>query len=245
MIFFNNIALEQVAPVKIVDIHVSPISMTVQARQRPVAWGADFVRLTGGSRTINIDFALLTMNRDERQNQLAAITQWAASDTPGKLMLPNRRDAYLECICTGLPEPSLRQWWESKLRLTFKTFDNPYWTSITEKSIHFGNEFIVLGTAPPLMRLEGTVDSAIATNEYFVVAPGRDENGYEVMYFTQIPAGDLKIDLNHQTAAVGNVSIMNYYTFSSSFLRPHTGKLYFFCSSAYVNCSTKWRERWQ
>lgn len=125
MIVFNGVALEQVAPVKIVDIRVAPISMSVTARQRPVRWGADFVRVTGGSRTVSIEFALLTDDRETRQNQLAAITRWARSDTPGRLTLPNRRGAYLEAICTALPEPSLRQWWESKLRIVFTTYDNP------------------------------------------------------------------------------------------------------------------------
>ncbi len=232
MIVFNGVALEQVAPVKIVDIRVSPIAMTVAARQRPVRWGADFVRIMGGSRTVGIEFALLTDDRDTRQNQLAAITRWARSEAPGTLTLPNRRGACLEVLCTALPEPSLRQWWESKLRIVFTTYDNPYWTSLEEKSAPCGDSFMVLGDAPPLMRIERTLSTAASSQTY--------SNGNESMTFSQIPAGNLTIDLNRQTAALaGSGSIMAYYTFTSSFLIPRTG--------AQIISGTgtvKWRERW-
>ena len=232
MIVFNGVALEQVAPVRIVDVRVSPIAMTATTRQRPVTWGADFVRLTGGSRTVSIEFALLTMDRETRQNQLAAITRWARSDTPGKLTLPNRRGAYLEAICTALPEPSLRQWWESKLRIVFTTYDNPYWTSVEEKSVACGTAFVVLGDAPPLMRIERNLSSS-ATNQTY-------SNSKESMTFTEIPYGSLTIDLNRQTAAIeGTGSIMEYYTFSSSFLIPRIG-----AQTIAGTGTVKWRERW-
>ena len=231
MITFNGVALEQVAPVKIVDIRVSPIQMTATARQRPVTWGADFVRMGGGSRTVAIEFALLTDDRETRQAQLAAITSWARSDAPGKLMLPNRRGVSLEAICTALPEPSLRHWWESKLRIVFTTYDNPYWTSVGEKSVACGTAFAVLGDAPPLMRIENTFSSAASNQSY--------SNGSETMTFSTIPAGNLVIDLNRQTAAVGTSSIMSYYAFASSFIIPKTG------SQTITGTGTvKWRERW-
>jgi len=231
MIIFNGTALEQVAPVKVVDILVSPIQMTATARQRPVAWGADFVRMTGGSRTVSIEFALLTQDRETRQNQLAAITRWARSDAPARLELPNRRGVYLETICTGLPEPSLRQWWESKLRLVFTTYDNPYWTAIDEKSVACGTQFAVLGDAPPLMRIERTSDTAAGNRTW--------NNGTESMTFFSIPAGEMVIDLNRQTAAVNGTSIMNQYQFGSSFLVPRKG-----IQTITGYGTVKWRERW-
>ena len=235
MILFNGTALEQVAPVKIVDILVSPIQMTAIARQRPVTWGADFVRLTGGSRTVSIEFALLTDDREVRQQQLRAITRWARSDTPGKLMLPNRRGMYLEAICTALPEPSLRQWWESELRIVFTTYDNPYWTSVGEKSIACGTTFVVTGDAPPLMRIERTLSEA-ATNQKYKL----DSNQ---ITFSEIPAGDLVVDLNRQTAAVTSGStttnIMANYTFTSNFPIPRTGSQKITGTGTVI-----WRERW-
>lgn len=232
MILFNGIALEQVAPVKIVDILVSPIQMTATARQRPVTWGADFVRMTGGSRTVSIEFALLTDNRDTRQAQLLEITRWARSDAPGRLEIPNRRGVYLEAICTALPSPSLRQWWESKLRIVFTTFDNPYWTSIGEKSVACGTQFAALGDAPPLMRIERTLAAAASNQTY--------GNSSESMTFSTIPAGNMVIDLNRQTAAVGNTNIMQYYAFGSSFLLPRTG-----IQTITGTGTVKWRERWE
>lgn len=231
MIVFNGVALEQTAPVKIVDILVSPIQMTAVARQRPVTWGADFVRLAGGSRTVSVEFALLTDDREVRQQQLAAIARWARTDAPKRLQLPNRRGAYLEAVCTALPEPSLRQWWESKLRLVFTTFDNPFWTSAEEKSAACGTAFTVLGDAPPLMRIERTL-SASASNQTY-------GNGEQSMTFSTIPAGGLVIDLNRQTAAVGGTSIMANYAFGSSFLLPKTGT-----QTITGTGTVKWRERW-
>jgi hypothetical protein len=232
MIVFNGVALEQVAPVKIVDILVSPIQMTAVSRQRPVTWGADFVRMSGGSRTVSIEFALLTDNRDARQAQLQEITRWARSDTPGKLEIPNRRGVYLEAICTALPEPSLRQWWESKLRIVFTTYDNPYFTSSTERSVACGTPFIALGDAPPLMRIENTFSSDASNQTY--------GNGSESMTFSTIPAGDMVIDLNRQTAAVGTTNIMQYYAFGSSFLIPRAGT-----QTITGTGTVKWRERWE
>jgi hypothetical protein len=232
MIVFNGVALEQVAPVKVVDILVSPIQMTAVARQRPVTWGADFVRMSGGSRTVSIEFALLTDNRDARQAQLQEITRWARSDTPGKLEIPNRRGVYLEAICTALPEPSLRQWWESKLRIVFTTYDNPYFTSSTERSVACGTPFIALGDAPPLMRIERTLSGAASNQTY--------GNGSESMTFSTIPSGDMVIDLNRQTAQVGATNIMQYYSFGSSFLIPRAGT-----QTITGTGTVKWRERWE
>lgn len=232
MIVFNGVALEQVAPVKVVDILVSPIQMTAVARQRPVTWGADFVRMSGGSRTVSIEFALLTDNRDVRQAQLQEITRWARSETPGRLEIPNRRGVYLEAICTALPEPSLRQWWESKLRIVFTTYDNPYFTSSTERSVACGTPFIALGDAPPLMRIERTLSSAASNQTY--------GKGSESMTFSTIPSGDMVIDLNRQTAAVGTTNIMQYYAFGSSFLLPRAGT-----QTITGTGTVKWRERWE
>lgn len=235
MIVFRGKALEQVAPVRIVDILVSPIRMTATARQRPVTWGADFVRMTGGSRTVSIECALLTENRDVRQRQLQEITRWARSDAPARLEIPNRRGVYLEAICTALPEPSLRQWWESKLRIVFTTYDNPFWTAIEEKSAACGTQFVVLGDAPPLMRVERAMSSSVHSMTY--------ANGQESMTFsgiTLLSSGTAEIDLNRQTAKIGSNSLMRYYEFGSTFLIPRIG------TQTITGTGTiKWRERWE
>lgn len=236
MIVFNGVALEQVAPVKIVDVRISPIQMSATARQRPITWGADFVRLGGGSRTVAIEFALLTQNRAYRQSQLDAIVKWARTDEPKKLSISERPGQYLEVICTGLPEPSLRQWWESKLRVVFTTYDNPYWTATSEKSVACGTAFNVLGDAPPLMQIKRTLSAAVASRQTY-------GNGVQSMSFSQIPAGNLVIDLNRQTAAVtsGNTTtnIMQYYTFGSAFIIPKCGTQTISGTGTVV-----WRERW-
>ena len=233
MITFNGISLESVAPVKVEDIRVSPIQLSAVARQRPVRFGSEFVRITGGNRTVTISFALHTMDMAQREKQLRAIVKWARSDRPGRLMLPYRDNVYLECACTSLPEPSTRQWWESKLALVFTTFDNPYWTATYEKSIACGTAFTVLGDAPPLMQIKRTVSGSAASNQAYT-------DGTDTMTFSTIPVGNMVIDLNSQTAAVGTDSIMQYYTYASTFIQPHTGT-----QTITGTGTVYWRERWE
>lgn len=233
MIIYDGIALEDVAPVKIEDVRVSSIPISATARQRPVTWGADFVRITGGSRTVTITFGLLTMDTDERAAELSRITAWARKTEPKKLRLPWRTGKYLECICTTLPDPSARQWWESKLRIVFTTYDNPYWTADDAKTASCGSTpFAVMGDAPPLMQITRTLTDA-ATNQAYV-------GGGRTMTFSNIPAGNLVIDLNKQTAAVSGTSIMSNYAFGSRFIRPQTGAQTITGTGTVV-----WRERWE
>ena len=231
-IYFNSVAMDTVAPVKIIDVHVSPINLSPVSRPRPVVFGADFVRLQGGTRTVTISFALLTNNITTRQTQLRALTAWARSDTPKQLTLPWHENLYLECLCTALPDPSTREWWESPLTIQFTTFDNPYWTSTTEKSEACGTAFTVAGSAPPLMRITRTLSDAATDQSY--------SDGTDTMTFSTIPAGDMVIDLNRQTAAVGSSSIMQYYTYASTFIVPATGT-----HTITGTGSIAWRERWE
>lgn len=232
MIYFDGRALETVAPVKIDDIRVSPIQLNVISAQRPIQSGADFVRINGISRTVTITFALLTNDITIRQQQLQAITEWARSDEPKRLMLPYHGNVYLECICTQLPAPSTRQWWESQLSLTFTTFDNPFWTSTEEKSEACGTAFYVNGDAPPLMQIRNTFASSASNAAY--------SDSTNTMTFSTIPAGDMVIDLNRQTAAVGSTSIMQYYSYASHFILPQTGT-----HTITGTGTVYWRERWE
>lgn len=231
MIYFNNTALESVAPVKVEDVRVSPVQINVTARQRPISGGAEFVRVHDGSRTATITFALLTNDRATRQRQLREITKWARTSTPGKLQLPYF-DGYLECFCTALPEPSLRQWWESRLTITFTTFNNPYWNSLSERTAQCGTQFSVMGDAPPLMRITTRINAADTDLTF--------SDGTNSMTFEGLPAGDMALDLNRQTATIGNASAMPYYTYNSTFIIPKTG-----AQTISGSGSVFWRERWE
>ena len=231
MITFNGIALEGVAPVMVEDIRVSPIEISPTVRQRPITWGAEYVRNHGNERTIAITFALLTMNRDQRAQQLMDITRWARSDKPAPLTLPNYHDMHIDCLCTSFPEPSTRQWWESKLRLVFTAYE-PYFVSNSERSVACGTAFSTYGDAPPLVQIRHTAGSATTNRTY--------TDGTNTMTFTNIPAGNLVIDLNRQTAAVGDTSIMQYYSFTSKFIAPHVGT-----QTISGQGTVYWRERWQ
>lgn len=216
MIVFDGVSFNSVAPVKVEDIRVSPISYSPMVRARPIRFGSDFVRMGGGERTVAITFALPVMNNVLRNEYLNNIRRWAKSDKEYVLELPTDPNNCLTCVCTAKPEPSTRQWWESKLRLTFTCYSNPYWTSKAQKSVSCGTSFTVLGDAPPLMQIKRTVSGSSVSNQSY-------SNSVQTMTFITIPVGDMVIDLNNQTAAVGNNSIMQYYQPSGSFIIPKTG----------------------
>ena len=233
MIVFDGVSLNSVTGVEIEDVFVSPISYEPATRSRAIAAGSEFIRNRAGTRTISITFGLLDDNMVSRQNALMAISQWAKSDQEYRLDLPGHPDHYLMAVCTSKPEPSLRQWWESKLRLVFTCYENPYWNAKAEKAVNCGSDFFVLGDAPPLMRLERTVSGSAASNQSYGL------NGNTITFST-IPVGDMVIDLDRQTAVVGNTSIMQYYNINSKFLIPKTGK-----QKVTGTGIVKYRERWQ
>lgn len=233
MIVFNGITLESVAPVKIEDIRVNPIQYNPVVRPRAIRYGSEFVRMGGGTRSVSITFAVLDSNRINRHESLMNISAWAKTDKEYVLELPDAPNLFLKCVCTSKPEPSTRQWWENKLRLVFTCFDNPYWTSKAEKSVACGTQFNVLGDAPPLMRIERTVSGSAASNQSY-------SNSVQTMTFSSIPVGNMVIDLNKQTAAVGSSSIMEYYAPSGAFIIPRTG-----VQTISGTGTVKYRERWE
>jgi phage-related protein len=231
MIIFNGVAMPDVA--KVEDVQPSAIPRTPQARQRPIRFGADYVRMGGGQRTVTITFSVLTNDPDMRQMHIDLVNTWAHSDGEGKLELPGHPGRYLQCICTQYASASVWKWWEKGLTLVFTCFDNPFWTDIVEKSAPCGTEFIALGTAHdgPLMQIRRTLTDPAQDQTY--------SNGAESMTFANIPAGELVIDLNRQTAAVDGVSIMQHYAFDSQFLLPQNGK-----QTITGTGTVYWRERW-
>lgn len=232
MIVFNGVSINSVANVSIEDIRVSPIAYNPVARPRAVRFGAEFVRMGGGTRTVTVSLAVLDNNMVTRQEAFLNLAKWARSDAEYMLELPQDPNKYLMCVCTSKPDPSTRAWWENKLKLVFTCFDNPYWTSKAEKSVACGTQFNVLGDAPPLMRIERTLGSSASNQSY--------SNGSETMTFSTISSGNMVIDLNNQTAKVGNSSIMQYYQPSGNFIIPKTGT-----QTITGTGTVKYKERWE
>ena len=230
MIIFSGKDLENVAPVSIDDIKVNPIQTTPVARQR-AEFGQDYIRMQGATRTIVVTFALLIHDLDERFQYLEAIKEWAKPFEEGILQLPMYDGKHFDVRCTGYPEPSYKQWYESKLRLVFTTFENPYLTSDSEIRAACNTPFSIGGTAPPLIQITRKLTSKVANQTY--ASNGRS------MEFTQIPAGNLLIDLNKETAEVGGASIMQYFTKTSRFIKPKTGNM-----TVTGNGTVIYRERW-
>ena len=231
MITFDGIDICSIAPVKIEDIRVSPVVLSPLARDRSITGGAQFVRMRDGTRTVAVTFALLVDDPVRRAALFNDLRKWAKRDKEYKLEIAYMPDVYLEAVCTGFPEPSVRQWWESKLRLTFTCFDNPYWTAKAERTAECGRSFVVGGDAPPLMRIEQTFSTSVGMQSY--------SDGIKTMTFSAIPAGHMVIDLNRQIATVNGASIMQYYTFTSKFLNPRAG-----AQTITGSGTIKYRERW-
>lgn len=229
---YDGVDIRSVADVKIEDIRVSPIQYSPVSRPRAIDAGSVFVRNKCGTRTVAVTFALLKQDRAARQAALMALSQWAKTDKEYKLEIPGHLDHYLMAVCTAKPEPSLRVWWESKLRIVFTCFDNPFWNDTSEKSVACGTSFYVLGDAPPLMRIERTL-AANASNQSYGL-------GGNTITFSTIPAGDMVIDLNNETAKVGSNSIMQYYNVNSKWLQPAVGT-----QTVTGTGTVKYRERWQ
>ena len=214
MIQYDGVDLTDIVPVQIEDIHVSPIQLNPVARQRAVAWGADFVRMGGGIRKVTVTFALLESDIDERAGFDQDLRDWAKTDKEYVLQLPQFPNRHLEAVVTQLPDMSYRKWWENKLVIEFTCFNNPYWTSNELVSVPCGTVFNVGGSAVPLMTIER--NGAKLTNPTYA---SRDAS----MMFTEIPAGALVIDLNRQTAAIGKTSIMDKYKVASTWISPKVG----------------------
>lgn len=224
MIIYNGIDIISVASVKIVDIQVSGIDFSQVVRQKSVSSGAVFVRNRAASRTVTVTFALLKQDRVSRQAALDAIKSWAKTDKEYKLELAGHPDRYLMAVCTDHPSPSLRQWWEGKLRLVFSCFSDPYWIDKLEKTVSCGTSFTVLGDTEPIMTI-----SASGTS---FSLDGR------TMSFSSVPSGSV-IDLNNQTAYNGTSSIMQGYISTSKWLIPRTGS-----QTISGSGTIRYRERW-
>lgn len=237
MIVYDGVSLNSIANVKIEDIRVSPIQYDEITRPRAIRGGSVFIRSRAGTRTIAITFALLDDNKINRQAALMAVSGWAKNDREYRLELPGHPLHYLMAICTGKPEPSLRQWWEGKLRLVFTCYENPFWNAKFEKSVSCGTAALVMGNAEPLMRIERSVTGSAASNQSYAL------DG-KTMTFSTIPVGKMTIDLNNQLAYSENggtvTDLMQYYDVTGKFLIPRTGS---------VNISgtgtVYFRERWQ
>ena len=232
MIIFNGVEMTDVAPVKIDDIQVSPISLSPVSRSRAIEWGADFVRMGGGTRTVTVSFALLEEAYADREKHLQALRDWAKTDREYTMELPHFENRHLECVCTAHPDTSYRKWWENRLRFVFTCFNNPYWTSNQLIEVPCGQNFSIGGSAQPLITIERTGVTGL-TNQTYSGMGGS-------MQFSQIPAGTLTIDLNRQTAAIGKTSIMRYYVPTSTWIVPKVA------ANQVINGAgtVKYRERW-
>jgi hypothetical protein len=82
------------------------------------------------------------------------------------------------------------------------------------------------------MQVRRTLSSAASNQSY--------GDGVNTMTFTTIPAGNMVIDANEQTAVVGNNSIMQYYKPAGAFIVPKVGT-----NNITGTGTVYYRERWE
>lgn len=232
MILYDGVDIRSVANVRIEDIRVSAIQYAPVARARSIDGGSVFVRNRCGTRTVTVTFAILSEKVSVRQADLAAISAWAKSDKEYKIEIIGHDNSYLTGICTSKPDPSTRQWWESKLRLVFTCYDNPFWTSNEEKSVACGTQFTVFGDAQPLMRIVKRRTSSASNQAY--------SNGTNTITFSSVPSGDMVINLNQETARVDSTNLMPNYLATSRWIVPNTGT-----QTITGDGTVIYRERWE
>ena len=81
------------------------------------------------------------------------------------------------------------------------------------------------------------------TIERRLITPAMNQSyisGNQVMQFSQIPAGNMVIDLNRQTAAIGGGSFMRYFVPTSQFITPAVGGRQRIAGVGTI----RYRERW-
>ncbi len=231
MLFFNDVSISSFPGLMVEDIRVSPIQYAPLARQRPIRFGAEFVRISGGSRTVAVTFAVLEQDREARAMLLMDVRKWARSVDIGKLQVTGYPDMHLMAGCTEFSEHSSRQWWEDSLKVVFTAYE-PYWLSDDEKSVPCGTDVLIAGSAPPKMRIVRTLSSAASNQSW--------SDGTDTITLSSVPAGRLTIDLDRQTIDVDGQSVMSGFTFGSSFIRPKIGQMNISGAGTVI-----WQERWE
>lgn len=217
MILFDDIDLCSLAPVKVVDVMVGEVKTKAVSRERPLQGGVDFVRATPTTRTISIQFALLQSDITERESYLSAVRSWAHPGTAGKLVVPSRPSQYIVAVCKGLPEPSSRQWWEDRLKVTFTAYD-PFFRSLGSHNVPAGQSTFVTGNAPPLAVLTKTVQAGAQT-----ITASDGERTLSIS--GTLEAGVVTVDLWSETvthSTMGNID--HLVTFTSRFPSVGTGQ---------------------
>ena len=228
---FDDIDLCTVAPVKVVDIAVGQVKQNVITSPRPLRPGQTYVRATYASRVISVQFALLISTAIEREEALQAIRAWAHPGTPGELTVDSRPGQAITAVCTGLPEASMRQWWEDKLKVTFTAYE-PLFYDQAERTAASGVSVYVIGNAPPQAYLTASVSEG---NQTLTITDGTRTMTLK----GQMSEGEVHVDLEHQTvrhSVDGDLSAL--LTLTSRYPEVHAGE------NTITGATLHYRPRW-
>ncbi|NCC69430.1 MAG: hypothetical protein EOM14_14810, partial [Clostridia bacterium] len=109
MVKFNDISLEDIAPVEILNITVSKPELIITRIEKPTGNGSRFVRRQYGPRYVTIDFVLPVEDAEERAAYMSAIMEWADSDEPAALKL-QKHAGYLMANLYEASDDTDRDW---------------------------------------------------------------------------------------------------------------------------------------
>lgn len=206
-IYFNEIQMQTVAPVKIIDIVIGAPEVLTVAKERPLRDGALYVRRTRGTRSIGITFTLLEQNPAQRRQYIHALTEWAQSQTPQKLRLCTEPLGYLNAVCTSYPTQSSNEYWEP-LKMTFTAFDPYFHGPEIVQAVNM--PVLVKSSDAPSIKIVQQINSPL-TN------PAWTMNAESLTLVGTVGVGELIIDFDKQTITLNGASLMSQLTIGSVF----------------------------
>ena len=122
----NGIALSSLNPnILVLDIkHQSadPQTETYSVGKRN---GSRIYRRYYESCSVTILFEIHEYNVWERQSICNAVSAWAKNG--GKLETSDRKDQFLQCVCTSFPKVESAKRWTNELSITFTAYAFPFW----------------------------------------------------------------------------------------------------------------------
>ena len=159
MIEFNGQSISDIAPVKILNVAVSSPKPSVIARPIARKDGQVPVYRTNTTRTVTVTFNLLSQEQEQRVWWIERLNSWLSPRDERPLTMKKYPEVYLNVICTGTPDLTLRDWSEVHT-IQFTAYD-PYFTATHEKTARVNDAFVVTGTQTPKLRI--TFDGGAST----------------------------------------------------------------------------------
>lgn len=238
MVKYNSRSLEAISDaLHIVEVLVSAPDVNNTTIQPALRHGDIFARQRYGTRKVTITFVVMEDDEAARRQIIREVCSWARSTEPQKLELPQEPNGYLMAVCSGLPDNNAREYWNT-LTLSFLA-DDPFFYANTES-----NQAIPLNGFAGIWllqydgadwRLEQTISGGLTAPMWRI--------GDTQISFSALPAGQLVIRRDKQSADIDGESVLPAMMLGSRFFDLKTGANMIETSGG-AGGMLYWRERW-